>query len=94
MRARIALARAGAALARAGADNSPATTAQAVTPTAVHHPRAPTASAAAIQAARAGGTSRRSAGASCHGSAAPSRWPDSACTAGRVTAVRARPVSV
>ncbi len=40
-------------------------------------------SAAVAQAARAGGTRRRSAGPSCRGWAAPSRWPEAACTAAR-----------
>ncbi len=58
---------------RPTSSNSPAVRTASVTPIAVHQPPAPTATADAAQAARAGGTSRRSAGPSCRGSAAPSR---------------------
>lgn len=50
--------------------------AQRTDPVTTHLPGAPSASAAAAQAAKAGGTSRRSAGVAWRGSAAPSRRPN------------------
>lgn len=60
--------------------------AQRTDPVTTHLPGAPSASAAAAQAAKAGGTSRRSAGVAWRGSAAPSRRPESVWTSGAFTA--------
>ncbi|MBD2818754.1 hypothetical protein ID867_17875 [Streptomyces parvulus] len=69
--------------ARTGSSRRTAATRPTVTAPTAHPGGALSSSAAVAQAASAGGTSRRSAGPSCRGWAAPSRCPEAACTAAR-----------
>lgn len=81
----VRLARA-AATTRGPARSARAAHAQSTAPAAAHRPDTPSVSPAAAHVAKAGGTSRRSTGPSCRGSAEPSRRPEAAWTSGPVTA--------
>ena len=74
--------RGGLARARRDTSNTPATARHPAARTVTHPGEASSINAAVAQAARAGGTSRRSVGPSCRGCASPSRFPESAWTEG------------
>lgn len=65
---------------RRASRSTPATTEQTTATPVTQPAETPNVSAAVPQAASAGGTNRRSVGPSCRGLAAPSRFPEAACT--------------